>query len=149
MDTTGQPSDRQSPDAAWKPLYRVGGVAALISGVVFRRNLGVEVSLFSPHSQPVTIQDWFNLLQSQRLLALSYLSIFDVFNYTLVGLMLLALCVLLWRVNRSYMAIAATFGLIGITVAIASNTALSTLALSDQFANSINDTQRTTLLAAG
>ena len=144
-----QATDRLVADAAWKPLYRVGGVAALMSGVFFRRNLAAEISLFSPQRQPDTIQDWFSLLQSHTLLALSYLNFFDLFNYAFVGLMLLALYVLLRRVNRSYMAIATALGLAGITVAIASSTALSTLALSDQFARSTNDAQRSTLLAAG
>jgi hypothetical protein len=136
-------------DSTWRTLYRVGGVAAIVSGVLFRRNLGAEISLFAGHPQPDTVQEWFILLQSHRLLALTYLNVFDLVDYALVAIMLLALCVLLGRVNRSLMAIAATLGLTGIVVAISSNTALSMLALSDQFALSTSDVQRGSLLAAG
>ena len=149
METIDQAADRYSSGSPWKNLYRLGGISALVSGILFRRNLGAEISLFATQTQPDTIQEWFTLLQSQRLLALSYLNVFDLVNYTLVGLMFLALYVLLRRVNRSCMAIAAALGLAGITISIASNTAFSVLALSDQFEASTNDTQRTMLLAAG
>jgi len=65
----------------WKSLYRFGGVAALMAGVIFRRNLGPEISLFSVQKQPDTIIDWFTLLQNNRLLGLSYLNLFDMVDY--------------------------------------------------------------------
>ncbi len=58
----------ETSDSDWKSLYRVGGVAAMIAGVIFRRNLGPEISLFSAQKQPDTIIDWFTLLQNNRLL---------------------------------------------------------------------------------
>ncbi len=139
----------QSTDSDWKGLYRVGGVAALIAGVLFRRNLGAEIALFSQHESPVTVSDWFALLQSNRLLGLAYLNIFDIVNYVLVGLMFLALYVVLRRASRSYMAIAAALGFLGIAVYFASNTAFSMLSLSDQYAGATTEAQRTLLLAAG
>jgi hypothetical protein len=47
------------------------------------------------------------------------------------------------------MTIAATLGLVGIAVYLASNTAFSMLSLSDQYADATTDAQRTMLLAAG
>ena len=35
----------EATDSAWKGLYKVGGAAALIAAVLFRRNLGAEFSL--------------------------------------------------------------------------------------------------------
>ena len=145
----GQVTNAKTSDADWKSLYRVGGVAALIAGVLFRRNIAAEIGLFSKQEPPVSVSNWFALLQSNRILGLSYLNIFDIVNYILVGLMFLALYVVLRRVNKSYMAIATTLGFLGITVYLASNTAFSMLALSDQYAAATTDTQRTLLLAAG
>jgi hypothetical protein len=139
----------ETSDSGWKSLYRAGGVAALIAGVIFRRNLAAEISLFSAQKQPATVIDWFTLLQKHRLLGLAYLNLFDLVNYTLVGLMFLALYAVLRRADKSLMAIATTLGFVGIAVYSASNTAFSMLSLSDQYAAGTTDAQRTVLLAAG
>ena len=135
--------------ADWKSLIRVGGVAALIAGILFRRNLAAEIGLFSPQKSPIIVSNWFALLQSNRLLGLAYLNIFDIVNYALVGLMFLALYVVLKPINKSYMAIATTLALLGVAVYFASNTAFSMLSLSDQYAAATTTAERTMLLAAG
>jgi hypothetical protein len=149
MKTMNQVSNAKSSDSDWKSLIRVGGVAALIAGVLFRRNIAAEIGLFSKHKPPVTVSNWFALLQSNRLLGLSYLNIFDIVNYALLGLMFLALYAVLKRANKSYMAIATTLALLGIAVYFASNTAFSMLSLSDHYAAATTEAQRTMLLAAG
>jgi len=146
---TNQVTNAETADSAWKSLYRVGGVAALIAGVIFRRNLGPEISLFSAQKQPDTIIDWFTLLQNNRILGLSYLNLFDIVDYALVGLMFLALYAALRRANKSYMAIATTLGFVGMAIYFASNTAFSMLSLSDQYAAATTDAQRSMFLAAG
>lgn len=139
----------QSADLDWKCLYRVGGVAALIAGVLFRRNLAAEIGLFSQHKSPVTVHNWFVLLQGNRLLGLAYLNIFDLVNCALVGLMFLALYAALRRTHKSCIAIATVLGFLGIAVYFASNTAFSMLTLSHQYAGATTEAQKTTLLAAG
>jgi len=146
---TNQVTNAETADSAWKSLYRVGGVAALIAGVIFRRNLGPEISLFSAQKQPDTLIDWFTLLQNNRILGLSYLNLFDIVDYALVGLMFLALYAALRRANKSYMAIATTLGFVGMAIYFASNTAFSMLSLSDQYAAATTDAQRSMFLAAG
>jgi hypothetical protein len=145
----GLTTNTETSDSDWKSLYRVGGVAALIAGIFFRRNIAAEISLFSEYKPPVTVSDWFALLQSNRLLGLSYLNIFDIVNYALVSLMILALYAALRQVNKSYMAIATILGFLGIAVYFASNTVFSMLSLSEQYAAATTDTQRTMLLTAG
>lgn len=139
----------QAPDHGWNGLVRFGGVAALLAGAIFRRNLGVEISVFSAQKPPGTVVEWFALLQSNRLLALSYLNLFDLVNYGLVALMFLALYVALRRTSRSQMAVAISLGFLGIAVYFASNTALSMLSLSDQYTTETMEAQRTLLQAAG
>lgn len=136
-------------DPGWKRLYTLGGAAALLAGIIFRRNLGVEISMFSAQQPPEAVADWFALLQSNRLLGLAYLAIFDVVNYALVAMMLLALVMLLWRTSKSLMAIAAALAALGIATYFASNTALSMLALSDQYALAASEAERSLLLGAG
>ena len=149
MKSTDNISSAETSDSGWKSLYKVGGVAALVAGILFRRNLAAEIGLFSQQEPPVAVSDWFALLQSNRLLGLAYLNIFDIVNYALVSLMLLALYAVLRRASKSAMAIATALGLLGIAVYFASNTAFSMLSLSDQYAVAPTEAQRTTLLAAG
>jgi hypothetical protein len=136
-------------DAGWKSLYRVGGAAALLAGIIFRRNLGVEFELFSPITFPETVGAWFTLLQDNRLIGVVYLHIFDLVHYALAGLVFLALFVALKRTNKSFMLIAATTGLVGITVYFASNTAFSMLSLSDQYLIANSEAEQNLLLGAG
>lgn len=133
----------------WKSLYRVGGAAALLAAVVFRRYLGSEITLFLGHAPPGTVIGWFTLLQTNRLLGLALLNVFDIVDYALVGLMFLALYAALRRANPSFMAIALSLGLGGIAVYFASNQAFSMLSLSDQYAAATTDAQRALLEAAG
>jgi len=142
-------SNTKTTDPNWKNLYRVGGAAALIAGILFRRNIAAEIGLFSKQQPPGTVTDWFELLQSNRILGLSFLNIFDIINYALIGLMILAICAVLRRVNKSYITIAAFLGFLGIAVYFSSNTAFSMLSLSDQYAVATTEAKRTALLAAG
>ncbi|MBN1317985.1 MAG: DUF4386 family protein, partial [Anaerolineales bacterium] len=149
MKTTNQGTDIKTINTEWKSLYCAGGAAALIAGILFRRNIAAEIGLFSQRTPPVTVDNWFALLQSNRLLGLAFLNIFDVVNYALLLVMFLALYAVLSRANKSCMAIAVTLAFVGIAVYFASNTALSMLSLSDQYAAATTDAQRTLLLSAG
>lgn len=145
----GQAVNVDKLDSSWRRLYRIGGVAALTAGIFFRRNLAAEIGLFIKRTPPISVEEWFTLLQSNRLLGLAYLNFFDIVNYALLSLMILALYPALRGINKSYMAIATAAGFVGIVVYFASNTALSMLALSDQYAAATSDIQRSLLLAAG
>jgi hypothetical protein len=139
----------QVVDSKWASLYRIGGVAALVAGIVFRRNIAAEIILFAGQTPPNTVADWFTLLQNNTLLGVSLLNIFDVVNYALVGIMFLGLYVALKQTNRDFMALAATVGLVGTAVYLASNTAFSMLSLSNQYAAAATEPEKTTLIAAG
>jgi hypothetical protein len=147
----------KTEDFAWKGLFRVGGAAALIAGLVFRRNLDAELMLLKdsgiinvgPTTPPGTVMDWFALLQNNPLFGLTLLNLFDMVNYALVGLMFLALLAALRRVSPSALAIAVALGFVGIAIYFASNQALTMLSLSDQYAAATTDAQRYLLLAAG
>lgn len=144
-------------ESRWNGLYRIGGTAALIAAVVFRRNLDAEYMLLrnvgiievGPAAPPSTVIDWFMLLQNNKLLGLTLLNLFDIVNYALVGLIFLALFAALRRVSKSFMALAATLGFLGIAVYFASNQAFAMLSLSNQYAAATTDTQRAMFLAAG
>jgi hypothetical protein len=137
-------------ETSWKSLYRAGEIAALIAAIVFRRNIGAEVSLFTgagaiPHSAV----EWFSLLQTNPFVGMSFLAVFDVFNYFLEGLVFLALGAALWQVSKSRVTVAIASGLVGIAVSFATNISLSMMSLSQQFAASSSEAQKSALLSAG
>ena len=134
----------------WRLLYRTGGIAALLAAILFRRNIGAEVSLFTgvegiPHSAA----DWYALLQSNPFVGLSFLAVFDLIDYALVGLIFLALAAAFWPVHRNAAAIALASGLVGVAVSLSSNISLTLFSLSRQYAAATSAAQRATLLAAG
>jgi hypothetical protein len=134
----------------WRPLYRAGAVSALAAAILFRRNIGAEVSLFTGmESIPTSALDWFSLLQNNPFVGLSFLAVFDLANYFLVAIVFLALAARLWPVNKSLTALALTSGLVGIAVSFATNISFSMMSLSQQYAAASGEAQRATLLAAG
>ena len=110
----------------WTPLYRAGGIAALLAAILFRRNIGAEVSLFTgAEAIPHSAADWYALLQSNPFVGLSFLAVFDLVDYALVGIIFLALAAALWSSHRSIAAIALASGLVGVAVGLASNISLT------------------------
>ncbi len=139
------------PDrSTWKPLYKTGAIAALLAALLFRRNIGAEVSLFtSVEAIPTTVADWYVLLQANPFVGLSFLAFFNLFNYILVGVIFLALAAALWSVNKSAAALALASGLLGIVLNLASNVSLTMLSLSQRYVVATSEAQRADLLAAG
>ncbi len=135
-------------NSSWQSLYRIGGAAALLAGLVFRRNLGAEINLFTQQPIPETVQGWFNLLYDKPLIGLAYLNLFDLLDYVLVALMFLAVYAALRKTYRINALVALMLGLVGVAVSLASNSALSMLSLSSQYAAAANEAQRSLLLAA-
>jgi hypothetical protein len=157
MKKMDQNIDAVRNDSAFGGLYKTGAAAALIAGLIFRRNLDAEWLLLrslgivnsGPDLTISSIGEWFTLLQQQPLLGLTLLNVFDLVNYALIGLIILALAFALRRANPTCMVIAAALGAVGVTVYFASNQAFSLLALSKQYANAASESQRVMIQAAG
>jgi hypothetical protein len=100
---------------------------------------------------PVTMEDWFLLLQRSKTMGLLYLNAFDVFSIAFLGTMFLALYVALRQANQSTMAIAAYIAFIGVAVFVAPRALMTaaTLSLSDQYAAATTEARRLELLTGG
>jgi hypothetical protein len=133
--------------SSWKWLYRIAGVAALISAVF----IPIQVIVFVAWPPPLggTVSDWFTLFQTNRLVGLIDLDLLLVADNVLLVPIWLALYVALRRAGESIMAIATALGMIGIVLFIASNPAVEMLTLSDHYAAATTDAQRASFLAAG
>ena len=143
-------------ESAWKALYITGGVASFLAVIIFRRFFAVELMTFNgfgvfdvPPTEPVSALEWFALFERNKLLGLILLGIVDLINYTLVGLLFLAVYGALKKVNEVAMGLAIILSMISISVYFASNQALGFLYLSGQYQAAISDAQRSIYLGAG
>ena len=140
-----QVTDAKTADSHWKGLYKVGGAAALIVAVL----LPIEIIVMTAYPLPSTVIGYFTLFQSNRLIGLLDLYLLEIPVYALFVPMFLALYAALRRTNESYMALATTLAIIGITVFLATNNPFSMLALNHQYMAATTDAQRSLFLAAG
>ncbi len=134
---------------AWKPLYTVGGAAALLAAGLEMAAALIAVISSTSGPAPSTVIGWFTLLQHNQFLGLVGLGLFDIAAVALLVPMFLAMYIALRRASASFMAIATTLGFVGIAVYLATETAFSMLSLSSQYAAATTDAQRALFLAAG
>jgi hypothetical protein len=135
----------ETPASAWKPLYKVGAVAALAEIAI----IVIQAPIFILYPQPTTVIGHFTQFQSNRLLGLLDLDLMLILAEAFSVLILLALYADLRRASPSLMTIALTLGLGGIALFFAVNPTFSMLYLSDQYAAAATDVQRAAFLAAG
>jgi hypothetical protein len=140
-----QVANTETTDRAYKSLYKLGGVAAIIVTVLTL----VEVVIFIFYPQPGTISGWFMLFQSNRLIGLMDFWGLEVPMYVMFTLVFLALYAALRKIDEGILLIALTFALLGIGIFFATNNPFSMLSLSNQYAAAVTDAERSTLLAAG
>jgi hypothetical protein len=134
--------------SGWTSLYRVGGSAAVLAGILFRRNLAAEVAAATGQKAPASVEGWFALLQTNRLLGMTLLNAFDLVDYVLVAIVFVALYAALRGASRGWMAVATSLALLGAGTYATSSPAFSMLALSARYA-SAPGAQRSALLASG
>jgi len=142
---------------AWRILYLIGGIAALVAGIIFRRWLNAEYSLLlslgvikgGPESPPATIADWFGLLRSDSVVGLLYLNAFDLINYALVGFIFLGLFAALRKVARRAALVSAIFTYTGIAFFFLSNQAFTLLSLSRGYYAATTELERAGFISAG
>jgi hypothetical protein len=148
--TVASPAIADTGTAQWQRLYRVGGAASLLAAglEIVAALLGVIASS-TVGPPPSTVIGWFTLLQQHRFVGLLDLGLFDIAAVTLLVPMFLAIYGALRRASPSVMAVAVTFGLLGIALYFASNQAFSMLSLSNQYTAATAAPERSQLLAAG
>ena len=135
------------PGTEWKPLYRVGGAAALITAVLIPLQIVVFVVWAPPFDG--TASEWFGLFQDNRLRGLLSLDLLLMVDYVLLVPIVLALYVALRRASESLMAVGTALYFVAIAAYFAPNTAFEMLSLSDGYAVATTEAQRSTFLAAG
>jgi Na+/melibiose symporter-like transporter len=140
-----QVTNPETADSAYKSLYRLGGVAALIVVVLTLS----EVIGHTLYPQPGTVSGWFELFQSNKIIGLLDFWGLEVPMYMMFAVVYLALYVVLRKASASRMAVALTFALLGVGIFLATNNPFSMLSLSNEYAVATTEAQRSAFLAAG
>ncbi len=138
-------TDDNTADPRWSRLYRIGGVAALVSVAL----IPVQIVVYLVWPPPAAALGAFELFESGWLVGLLSLDLLYVPQNILIVLIWLALYAALHRIDESLMAVALALGLVGIAAYFPSNTAFEMLELSSQFAGAETAAHEAALLAAG
>jgi hypothetical protein len=132
-------------EEAWRPLYRLGAIAAVAMVVL----LPVAGAAFVLAPTPTDATSAFELFQRNPLLGLLSLDLTYMIEILLAGVLLLVLSVALRRVNPSLIALALFLDVTATAVYFASNPAFEMLTLSVRHAGAATDAERSMFFAAG
>ena len=127
-------------------LCWTGGIAALIL-IVY--SLATIVQLIALGGQPATAAEAFRLLQNSRIVGLLRLDLPTVVVMPLYYFLFLGLFAALRRTDRANAILSAALVFVGVTLLLATPTALSMISLSQKYAAATTEATRTQLLAAG
>jgi hypothetical protein len=136
----------KSADDNFKLLNKIGAISSLFLVIIIIIQFIVFVVAPPPSGGA---QAWFALFQKDKLLGLVSFELLMVV-YTILSVFLsLALSLVLWRTNKSLIAIYLTITIVGVICFIASRPAFEMLSLSSQYATATTEIQKNTFLAAG
>ena len=147
--TAGMGHDRACTEPAvseWSGLYRVGGWAALVLVVYSLATMAQLLVLGGP---PATAAEVFSLLQHRRIVGFLRLDLPTVIVLPLYYLLFLGLFAALRQTDRARAILATSLAFVGVTLVLATPTALSLIPLSEKYAAATTAATRNELLAAG
>lgn len=133
-------------DSQWRSLCRVGGIAALLQLICVLTSLVVSITM---GAEPTTAEEYFTVLQQDRLVGLLRMDFSTLLLICLYPLTSFGMYAALHNSNKAYSSFAVALIFVGTTLALAPHSAFSMIRLSDQFAAATSVAQQGQLLAAG
>jgi hypothetical protein len=151
QSTLNQLADDETADPRWSWLCRLGGAGALLTVALLPVQIAVFIAWPPPGFQPTSsaVIGHLTVLHHHALLGLINLDLLLIVDQVLAIPIALALYVVLRRASESFMLLATALSLVAITAYFASNTNISLLTLSDQYAAATTDAGRSLIVAAG
>lgn len=132
-------------DDAFRPLYRLGAWAALVTLAL----IPVQAAIYALHPPPATTLGHFATLHEHPLLGLANLDLLYLVTMLLPVLVNVAIYGALRRVSPAWMLLALVLGTLSTAIYFASGAAFEMLALSGRYYAATTDAERTILHAAG
>jgi len=148
MAADGQDSadDRESGVSGWKKLCWLGGIVAWI---FVAYSLATMIQLMVMGGPPTRAIEAFHLLQRNKIAGLLRLDLPTMLAMTLCYLLFLGLYAALRRADPAMAILSTSLAFVGVTLLLATPTALSMLWLSDKHAAATTEAARLQLEAAG
>ena len=144
--TLPHPSVPEHTDSQLRSLCRMGGIAALLQLICVLTSLVVSITV---GAEPTTVEEYFTLLQQDRLVGLLRMDFSTLILICLYPLTSFGMYAALRQTNKAYAALAVALIFVGMTLALAPHSAFSIIRLSDQFAAASSVAQQEQLKAAG
>jgi hypothetical protein len=142
----GQVARSESEASDLSCLCWTGGIAALFL-IVY--SLSTIVQLIVLGGPPATAAEAFRLLQSDRIVGLLRLDLPTIVAMPLYYFVFLGLCAALKRTDWANAVISTSLAFVGVTLLLATPTALSMISLSQKYVAATTEATRTQFLAAG
>jgi len=136
----------ESAASDWSGLCWTGGIAALI---LIGYSLATMVQLVALGGPPATAAEAFRLLQNNRIVGLLRLDLPTVLAVPLYYFVFLGLFAALRKTDRANAILATALAFVGVTLLLATPTALSMISLSEKYAAATTEATKAQLLAAG
>ena len=137
---------RATLNAKWKPFFLAGGLSsfAFIGYSIFTMVILVVIG-----GQPETIEDVYSLLEGNRIIGLLRLDILTILFLPLYYVIFFAVFGTLKDTHKPSIHFWSVITFVGITLVLATPSAYSLIALSDNYASSSDATVKNNLIAAG
>lgn len=133
-------------DPGWQKLCRVGGAAAWLFAVYSLLTILQVVIFGGPYS---TVEECFAAIHENRLAGIIRLDVLTVLCLPLYYLVFIGLYAAFQRTHGAYAALIAVLAFAGVTLVLASSSALPLVSLSDRYAGAATEAERAQYLAAG
>ncbi len=130
----------------WKSLCKIGGIATTIQLICV---MSTMIVLFTLGGEPGTVEEYFTVLQNDRLIGLLRMDLGSIINVALYPLTFLGLYATLRKAKEAHAVLAVTICMAGVVLWLGSHSAFSILSLSDQYAAATTEAQKAQLFAAG
>lgn len=135
----------ENADAQWQKLCTASGVVVLIQLVLVVISL---VMAFTMGREPETAEGYVAMFQANRFEALLRLDFATLIQLSLFPITAMGIYAALRKTHSAYAVLAASLVIVGITLALASNSGLSMIRLVDRYELASTAAQREQLLAA-
>ena len=132
-------------DKKWSNLYRAGAISALTM-LAF---MIIQIVVFVIWPPPTNVIGMFTLFSDNWLLGLLSMDLLYIIDSVMLIIIYLAMYMTLKEVSPNGMLVATILGVIGVGAYFSSNTAFEMLSLSNQYARSVDISQKTLLITAG
>ena len=140
-------TEHAETEHGWKPLYKLGGVSALVMVGIIIAQMTVFMSAPPPYEGDASA--WFALFQNNKIIGLINFELLMIVYVFLSIPITLSLYFLLRRVSPSFTALYVVLSLIGIISFIVARPAFEMLSLSNGYAAATTDAERAVYLSAG